>query len=83
MTCRCCHKEEELRQGVCFDCATLGEQRAAKRTVLGHLRQAVVNLCAGRWVYLGCDLRWARERLFRVGDYAEGGYFDREGVDWR
>lgn len=80
--CRGCKREEELRLGYCFDCASKGEERAAKRTVIGHIKKAWENYRAGsrNWRY---DLKWAWERATRTGDYKRNGYFDREGINWR
>lgn len=81
--CRGCGKlNEDLRLSFCFDCATRGEERAAKRTVVQHLYKALQNVLKGSscWRY---DLRWAFQRLVRTGDYDEGGYFDRQGIKWR
>jgi hypothetical protein len=74
---------DDLRFGCCFDCATKGEIRAAKRTVLQHLAKGVWHLVRGfRWE-AKTDCKWAWERLTRTGDYTPDGYFDREGIDWR
>lgn len=83
MTCHGCGRDEELRLGYCFDCAISGERRAAHRTVLQHLKQAFSNATKRYWFGVKCDLKWAAQRMLRVGDYAKGGYFDSEGHDWR
>lgn len=83
MKCACCERDEELRMGVCFDCASAGEERAAKRTVVQHLRRALENLLSGKTGNARFDLQWAWERLTGTGDYARGGTFDREGYRWR
>ena len=80
--CRSCKREEELRGGYCFDCATRGEVRAAKRTVIQHIAKAMQNIKAGSR-YWRTDLKWAWERLTRTGDYRKDGYFDGERIDWR
>jgi hypothetical protein len=36
------------------------------------------DVVRGYWFNAKCDLSWAFERLFRCGDYAPGGYFERE-----
>lgn len=81
--CKKCGCEDDTRLGFCFDCASNGEECAAKRTVLRHLMKAFHNARAGHWSYVRFDLSWAMQRLFSVGDYARGGYFDSEGIDWR
>jgi hypothetical protein len=75
--CAGCGNEDDLRFGYCFDCASAGELRAAKRTVLQHLRQAWRNIRkgSGNWKY---DARWALERATRTGNYAPGGAFETE-----
>lgn len=83
-TCKFCGKEnEELRFGACWDCASSGEVRLAKRTVLGHLRKMCHNLRLRRFDYAQMDLACAWERFWRVGSYAKDGYFDSMGIDWR
>lgn len=83
MKCVGCGVEDELRLGHCYDCATRGEERAAKRTVAQHLMKACRNVLSGHWLYAKFDLSWAWQRLTRTGDYAAGGPFDWEGYDWR
>lgn len=81
--CRGCGKEEELRLGYCFDCASKGEERAAKRTVEEHLKHALMKLEKGFREDAKYDICWALERLTETGDYAQVGTFDREGYNWR
>lgn len=83
MKCTCCGNDDELRLGVCFDCASAGEAKAAKRTVDQHLRMALHNLSVGYTENARFDIQWAIERFTGTGDYAEGGYFDRRGIEWR
>lgn len=79
MICHYCGEDDELRFGCCWDCASAGEAKAAKRTVCQHLTQMFRNLWRrnGNAKY---DLKWACERLTKTGDYAPGGYFEREGI---
>jgi hypothetical protein len=74
MKCDHCGKDDELRFGCCWDCASAGEARAARRTVLQHLSSAYRNLWRrnGNAKY---DIKWAWERLTKTGDYAPNGYF--------
>ncbi len=67
----------ELRWGFCFDCASAGEEKAARRTVWQHVVAAAGNIRSGgeNWRY---DLSWAWQRLTRSGDYKRGGCFERE-----
>lgn len=83
--CKGCGKNEELRMGFCFDCASSGEERAAKRKVYQHLLKAWNNAWLGHkhtWKSK-IDLSWAWQRLTRTGDYAQGGTFDWEGYNWK
>ncbi len=77
--CVGCGRDEELRGGWCFDCATMGERKAANMTVWQHLAMAFANARQRRFDYATFDLRWAWQRLTRTGDYRRGGYFEREG----
>lgn len=81
--CKGCGKDEELRLGYCFDCATSGEERAAKRSVEEHLRNGLKNLKEGKNENGRYDFEWALERLTLTGHYADGGIFDQEGYKWR
>ena len=81
--CKKCSADTELCFGFCFDCASDGELRAARRTVVEHIAAAIFNARNRQWKYVRYDLRWATQRLFRRGDYARDGYFDQMGVDWR
>ena len=74
MICHGCGKDEELRLGFCFDCASAGEERAARRTVLQHLAKGFRHLWIGS-DNARFDFRWAWERFTRTGDYARNGEF--------
>lgn len=79
MTCRICQRHEDLRAGICFDCATDAERRAAQRSVLQHLLKGLGKVMRLRFNYgTRTDFRWAWERLTRTGDYAPGGEFERQ-----
>lgn len=82
-TCNSCGRPKDLRLGFCFDCATEGEQRAARRTVLQHAAKGVGHALRGYWTEARFDFAWAWERLTQTGDYAPGGYFDHHAPDWR
>jgi hypothetical protein len=83
MNCSVCGNDDDTRFGVCFDCASAAERKAAKRSVIGHLWQGVIRLLRGdRWGAVTC-FKWARERLTATGDYAPGGTFDAEYPGWR
>ncbi len=57
----------DLRMGICFDCATSGEERALKRTVRQHITKALINISRDRWWQARIDLAWAWERLTKTG----------------
>lgn len=81
MTHECfgCGASRDLRGGFCFDCASAGEARAARRTVVQHICVGFRNLRKRN----GCakyDFQWAWERLTKTGDYAPGGYFAAFGI---
>jgi hypothetical protein len=96
-TCARCGSPDDLRSGFCFDCASVGELTAVRRTTGQHLLSAVRHVAYGggyalrrAWPdarnvlsYARIDLRWARERWTQSGDYRIGGTFDREYPDWR
>lgn len=79
MICAGCGKDDELRLGFCFDCATAGEENAARRTVAQHLLKGLKNLCRGN-DNARFDFGWAWERLTRTGDYARNGAFAYMGL---
>lgn len=81
--CKGCERPRELRLGFCFDCASAGDARSARRTTAQHLAVALRQALRGRWELAGFELRWAWERWRGTGDYAVGGYFDWAVPDWR
>jgi hypothetical protein len=81
MACDICKKKGDTRFGVCIDCASLAEEKAAKRTVIQHLKKCWANFKSKKYTYAKYDLRWAFQRLFLIGDYAKDGIF--KGYDWR
>ena len=78
--CARCGKTDELRLGFCWDCANLGEQRSARRTVWQHIRKGLRNI-AHRNDNYRYDFRWAWQRLTKTGDYAPDGYFARYDIE--
>jgi hypothetical protein len=74
---------DDVRFDACFDCASTGEERAAKRTVMQHIAKGFDNLQYGNFEYAKYDFSWAWQRLTRTGDYSNSGTFDFEGYDWR
>lgn len=69
MICNGCGRDEDCRCGYCFDCATAGEERAAKRTVWQHICKGIGHLFGGWRTEARIDFRWAFERLTGTGDY--------------
>lgn len=78
--CHRCGKVGELRLGFCWDCASWGESRAARRSVWQHIRKGLTNIRNrnDNWRY---DFRWAWQRLTKTGDYGRDGYFARYGIE--
>lgn len=70
MICKGCGRDDELRLGYCFDCATAGDLRLGRRTVLQHWWHAITK--AKSWWMFKTDIRCGFERMFRRGDYAKG-----------
>lgn len=69
MICRKCGREDELRFGYCFECASEGDMRLGKRTVVQHLVHSLKWLRKGDWQYFKIDVKCAWERLTRTGHY--------------
>lgn len=72
MKCIKCGNDDELRFGVCFDCATEGDLRLGRRTTLQHWRHGIGSLLQGVWWRARIDFRCGWERIRRTGDYAPG-----------
>jgi len=73
MTCRVCgDPTNDLRMGVCFDCATEGDIRLAKRSTIQHWIHGFKALCYRDWVIAKMDFRIGWERIWRTGEYAPG-----------
>lgn len=77
MICKGCKRNEDLRFGWCFDCATQGENYAAHRTVVAHIAKDIRNFLVHSPNYR-YDFIWALERLTRTGDYRVNSYFENE-----
>jgi hypothetical protein len=76
----CGREDDDLRMGVCFDCADAGEAKAAKRSVLQHAALGISHLRPGHTWKARFDFRWAWQRLTSTGDYRRGGYFDGQDL---
>lgn len=72
MICKGCGRDDDLRFGYCFDCATDGDLRLGRRSVMQHLGKAVSHVARGYWWNAKTDVKCAWERLTRTGDYAPG-----------
>lgn len=83
VTCDGCGLIRELRYGYCFDCANNGEERAAKRTVIQHLKKCFEHIKSMDFELAKYDFTWAVMRATRTGDYSKDGYFDKQGHQWR
>lgn len=82
--CRGCGVFDELRGGWCWDCASRGELKRARWTVLQQVKSGLAHLRTRHWFEAKCDFRWAWQRFTRTGDYAPGGYLDQEyGNTWK
>jgi hypothetical protein len=78
MICQGCGRTDDTRMGFCFECATAGEERAARRTVLQHVMKGLGHCARGYWLDARIDFSWAWERLTRTGDYRPGGEFESQ-----
>ena len=76
--CRVCGHIDDLRMGVCFDCASAAEERASKRTVIQHLAHGFKYLVKRDWITARICFSWAYERATKTGDYKRGGTFESE-----
>lgn len=73
MACRVCGSgDDDLRMGVCFDCATAGDLRLGRRSTLQHWTHGVGSLAQGIWWRARMDFKMGWERLTRSGEYAPG-----------
>lgn len=84
LRCQRCGAIDELRMGVCFDCASRCEKRRAMEPWYSHLLRAFRHLLKRRcWWKARLDLKWAKQSLTQTGDFKPGGYLDREYPGWR
>lgn len=73
MACTVCGcGDDDLRMGVCFDCATDGDIRLAKRSTLQHWRHGVASVFQCVWWRARMDFKMGWERIWRTGEYAPG-----------
>jgi hypothetical protein len=72
MKCSYCGKEEETRLGACWECATEGDIRLAKRGFLEHWFRAAVHLLLGARDLAKLDFKLGWHRIWRTGEYAPG-----------
>lgn len=81
--CKRCLKLDDCRLGFCFDCASTGEQRLARRSVFQHIGTGIKHCWTRQWEYARFDFGYAWQRWTRTGAYADGGTWDQEGYNWR
>lgn len=55
----------------------------ARNTVKDHLALCVLFILHFQFVFAFAEFSWAIQRVFLIGDYAKGGYFEQHGIDWR
>lgn len=73
MICRGCGRDDDdLRMEYCFDCASDGDLRLGRRSVLQHLGKAISHAAPRCWWKARIDLKCAWQRLRRTGEYAPG-----------
>lgn len=73
MPCTVCHsKDTDLRMGVCFDCATDGDIRLAKKSTIEHWLHSIKALSQGAWWIAKLDFKIGWQRIWRTGEYAIG-----------
>lgn len=73
MSCSVCGSgDDDLRVGVCFDCAAAGDIRLAKRSTFQHWKHGVGSILHGVWWRASMDFRMGWERIWRTGEYAKG-----------
>lgn len=78
MTCHVCKRAtDDLRMGICFDCATAGDIRLGSRSVAQHIAHGVNSLFCGIWWRVRIDFKCAWERIWRSGEYAPGREWER------
>lgn len=74
MTCRICNADtDDLHAGICFDCATEGDLRLGRRSVIQHWTHGIYSVFCGVWWRARMDFKMGWERLWRTGEYALGG----------
>jgi len=72
MICKGCGADDELRMGYCFECASAGDVRLAKRKTWQHWLKGVSHLLRGYWWNAKTDFKCGWERIWRTGEYAPG-----------
>ena len=75
---RCkCNKEDP-----CETCYNAIISEMARMTVFQHTIAVFICLFNFNFVGVMVESAWAIGRLFRIGDYAPDGLFNRMGIDW-
>ena len=73
----CRARDKNLRNDICFDCATKAENKALERNVFQHIIQALYNVYRLQFYYAKIDLEWAWERFTNTGDYSSEAVMER------
>ena len=66
----------------CQKCFDEGEVLIAKMTVLQHFMAVFVAIFNFEFKAALLEAMWTVERLFAIGDYGRGGYFEQRGIKW-
>lgn len=78
MACSVCgYGDGDTRMGVCFDCATAGDIRLAKKSTLQHWSHGLGSVFHGVWWRARMDFRMGWQRIRRTGEYAPGREWDQ------
>ena len=69
---------------ICFD-NVFGplEEEIAKMSAWDHFVMFCICFFYFQFIDAYLEIVWCISRIFKIGDYAEGGYFDRRGIKWR
>ena len=59
------------------------ETDIARLSAFGHFLVFASCFFNFKFVDAYIEIVWCISRIFKIGDYAEGGYFDKRGIKWR
>ncbi len=71
MKCDICGGDTDLRQNVCFDCASMAEDKALEKNFFQHLCTCIKHIFSFDFHLANIDFQWALERITDTGDYSE------------